>query len=69
LSPTANPAGIWEGIARGEPDCRSGGGLLLNVLPAFRRMNKEQCMDVVYILIGLAFFAVSYAFVELIMRL
>jgi len=26
-------------------------------------------MDMVYVLLGLAFFAVSYAFVELIMRL
>jgi hypothetical protein len=31
--------------------------------------NKEQCMDAVYVLLGLAFFIVSYAFVELIARL
>jgi hypothetical protein len=34
LSPSANPAGIWEGIARGETDCRGGGPLLTSCLPS-----------------------------------
>jgi len=69
LSPSANPAGIWEGIARGETDRRYVGGLfLISCLPS-EETNKEQRMDAVYVLLGLAFFIVSYALVELIARL
>jgi hypothetical protein len=52
------------------PRWRSFPHFLLACLPHDeRKRNKEQSMDVVYVLLELAFFAVSYAFVELIMRL
>jgi len=45
-----------------------GGLFLISCLPS-KETNEEQCMDAVYVLLGLAFFVVSYALVELIARL
>jgi hypothetical protein len=57
------------GHRTGETDCRGISGLfLISGLPS-EETNEEQCMDAVYVLLGLAFFVVSYALVELIARL
>jgi hypothetical protein len=69
LSPTANPAGIWEGIAQVKSDGCHAGSLFFHLRPAFRRSKQGACMDAVYVLLGLAFFVISYALVELITRL
>jgi hypothetical protein len=68
LSPTANPAGSWEGIAQGKLSCGHAGRLFL-ISACLPKLNKEQCMDAVYVFLGLAFFVISYALVELIARL
>jgi hypothetical protein len=68
-------------LARGEWPRRLGGKPFPYFLPAFhtapetplrvaeRKHSKEQSMDAVYVLLGLAFFLLSYVLVQLIGRL
>jgi len=68
-------------LARGEWRRRFAGPSFPYFLPAFhtapaaplrvgeRKHSKEQSMDVVYVLLGLAFFLISYFLVEAIGRL
>jgi hypothetical protein len=70
--------GHWHGE---NGPASSGGKPFPYFLPAFHRApatplrvgehkrNKEQSMDVVYVLLGLAFFLISYVLVQLIGRL